>query len=158
MRTPVVTVSEHEPVQRAAELMAKNGFHSLPVVNADDRLIGIVTTTDMMNGCLRSSGTAVVTANDTEHFSAVDARIAATLERAREAANTSADSQGFAATLLAMQGRLSALEQVTHAAKRFLNAGQDERLHAMLRKAIERADRLAQVSGRPALLGVDAGE
>ena len=32
-------------------------------------------------------------------------------------------------------------EQVLHEARRYLNAGQDERLHAALRLAIDRADR-----------------
>lgn len=48
MRSPAVTVTEHESAQRAAELMADNGIHSLPVVSSTGALIGMITTTDMM--------------------------------------------------------------------------------------------------------------
>jgi CBS domain-containing membrane protein len=43
MRSPALTVTEHESTQRAAQLMADNGLHSLPVVNSKGVLIGIVT-------------------------------------------------------------------------------------------------------------------
>jgi hypothetical protein len=56
-----------------------------------------------------------------------------------------------------MQQRLSVLERVAHEAKRYLNAGQDERLHTSLRKAIEHADHLDQRQ-EPSMLGLDAGE
>jgi hypothetical protein len=49
---------------------------------------------------------------------------------------------GIAATLLAVQQRVHSLEEVVTAVKRYLNAGQDESLHAAVSKAIERADRL----------------
>jgi CBS domain-containing protein len=52
MRAPALTVAEHESAQRAAEIMATNGIHALPVVNSNALLIGIVTTTDMMQDCL----------------------------------------------------------------------------------------------------------
>jgi predicted transcriptional regulator len=114
MRTPVISVTEHESVQRAAELMATNGVHALPVVDRNEVLIGIVTTTDIIH-CL------------------LDGRSKA----------SAADSP----TLLAMQERVQALEQIAHAAKRYVNAGQDERLHAALSKAIERADELQEHPG-----------
>ena len=160
MRTPVITVSEHETVQRAGELMAKNGVHSLPVVNTQDRLIGIVTTTDLIHGCLLANGSASSGAReaDDEHFKTVDARFADALTAARESVAADNDPHGIAAALLNLQQRLSALEAVTHTAKRYLNAGQDERLHTLLRKAVERVDLLDQHLGRPALLGLDAGE
>jgi CBS domain-containing protein len=156
MRTPVVTVTEHETIERAAEIMAKNGFHSVPVVNGDDRLIGIVTTTDLIHGCLRPSGGESIARSDRTYV--IDARRAETLSRARNAVEANDDSHGIAAALLDAHTRLGALELVAFAAKRYLNAGQDERLHASLQKAIERIDRLESLSGYPALIGLDAGE
>jgi CBS domain-containing protein len=43
MRSPALTVTEHESAQRAAQLMADNGVHSLPVVDNQGALIGMVT-------------------------------------------------------------------------------------------------------------------
>lgn len=114
MRSPAITVSEHESVQRAAELMADNGIHSLAVVDSDGALIGIVTTTDMMDCCLNSS------TGSSERPANADAPDAA---------------------------RIRSLEEVASAAKRYLNAGQPEHLHAALRKALERADLLKQEAG-----------
>lgn len=53
MRSPAITVTEHESAQRAAELMVDNGIHSLPVVNSKGALIGIVTMTDTLLKTLR---------------------------------------------------------------------------------------------------------
>jgi acetoin utilization protein AcuB len=49
MRSPAITITEYESTQLAAQLMADNGIHSLPVVNSKGALIGIVTTTAMRN-------------------------------------------------------------------------------------------------------------
>lgn len=71
MRSPALTVTEHESAQRAAKLMADNGIHSLPVVNSKGVLIGIVTTTDMPADCLNlssaSSERGTTAALDTAH-------------------------------------------------------------------------------------------
>ena len=113
MRSPVITISEHESVERAAELMASHAIHSLPVLSQQGHLIGIVTTTDIMAGFLRSAGT---NAGDTGVL------LAATQECTRE--------------------RMDSLERVAREARRYLNAGQDERLHAELTKAILSLDRI----------------
>jgi CBS domain-containing protein len=144
MRTPAITVPEHESVQRAAERMAHNGFHALPVVDRDGRLVGIVTTTDIMHGCFHSQpdATAGDDLDEARRFPLADTHIAAVLASARRSVNSRRDPYGIAATLLAVQQRVHSLEEVVTAVKRYLNAGQDETLHAAVSKAIERADRL----------------
>lgn len=144
MRTPAITVAEHESVQRAAECMAHNGIHALPVVDRHGRLIGIVTTTDIMRGCFHSQpdATACDDRDETKRFPLADAHVAAVLASARRSVDTRRDPYGIAATLLAVQQRMRSLEEVVTAVKRYLNAGQDESLHAAVSKAIERADRL----------------
>ena len=107
MRSPALTVAEHESAQRAAEIMATNGIHALPVVNSKAHLIGIVTTTDIMQGCLDPLPSKPANAPDA-----------------------------------ADELRMRALMEVVSAAKRYLNAGQDERLHASLQKALDRVDLL----------------
>jgi CBS domain-containing membrane protein len=119
MRSPALTVAEHESAQRAAEIMATNGIHALPVVNSKAHLIGIVTTTDMMQGCLDPL--------PGEPASATDA---------------------------ADELRMHALLDVVSAAKRYLNAGQDERLHASLQKALDRVDLLHGSGRRTEVLGL----
>lgn len=48
MSTPVVTVSPDAPAKQAAALLSAHGFSALPVVDEDDRLIGIVTEADLI--------------------------------------------------------------------------------------------------------------
>jgi len=48
MAKNVITVSPKDTIQEVAELLAKKEFHALPVVE-DKRLVGIVTTTDLIN-------------------------------------------------------------------------------------------------------------
>ncbi|MGY6651549.1 CBS domain-containing protein [Amycolatopsis sp. TRM77291] len=48
MSAPVVTVTPGTTAKHAAELLAERGFTALPVVDEDDRLIGIVTEADLI--------------------------------------------------------------------------------------------------------------
>lgn len=50
MSTPVVTVGPEAPAKHAAALLSAHGFTALPVVDDDDRLIGIVTEADLIAG------------------------------------------------------------------------------------------------------------
>lgn len=50
MSAPVVTVGPGAPAKEAAEVLAAHGFTALPVVDDDDRLIGIVTEADLIRG------------------------------------------------------------------------------------------------------------
>lgn len=48
MITNVIKASKHAPVKEVAEKMLKNRISHVPVVDADDRLIGMVTDIDLM--------------------------------------------------------------------------------------------------------------
>lgn len=48
MSSPVLTLRMDEPIDRAAQLLCENGFTSLPVVDDDDQLVGIVTESDVI--------------------------------------------------------------------------------------------------------------
>lgn len=48
MTSPVITVRAGTTVQAAAALLAERGFTALPVVDDDDRLMGIVTEADLV--------------------------------------------------------------------------------------------------------------
>jgi CBS domain-containing protein len=48
MTSPVVTVRPDTPLKQAAALLAERGFTALPVTDADDRLVGIVSEADLV--------------------------------------------------------------------------------------------------------------
>lgn len=50
MSNPVLTVTRRTPVKDAANLLSSNGITSLPVVDEEDELIGIVSEADLLAG------------------------------------------------------------------------------------------------------------
>ncbi|TCO61964.1 CBS domain-containing protein [Actinocrispum wychmicini] len=50
MTRPPVTVSPFTLAKEAANLLVENGFTTLPVVDADGRLVGMVTEADILSG------------------------------------------------------------------------------------------------------------
>ena len=49
MSTELVTIKSNDTVRSAAEKLSSGAHHSLPVVDGDGTLVGIVTTTDLIN-------------------------------------------------------------------------------------------------------------
>lgn len=49
MSVDPITVKSDDTIRSAAEMLSTGAFHSLPVVDADGKLAGIVTTTDLVN-------------------------------------------------------------------------------------------------------------
>jgi len=54
MSTPAVTVHPEQPVPDAARVMERRGIERLPVVDEEDRLIGIATRRDLLRVFLRT--------------------------------------------------------------------------------------------------------
>ncbi|MFI6627159.1 CBS domain-containing protein [Streptomyces sp. NPDC050528] len=54
MSTPAVTVHPEQPVPDAARVMERHGIERLPVVDEEDRLIGIATRRDLLRVFLRT--------------------------------------------------------------------------------------------------------
>lgn len=52
MSKQIIRVSDRATVAEAARQLSAGGFHSLPVVDRGDELVGIVTTTDLINHML----------------------------------------------------------------------------------------------------------
>jgi|KBSSwiStaDraftv2_1062776.scaffolds.fasta_scaffold399113_2 CBS domain-containing protein len=48
MTRNVISISDRASVRDAARMLSAGGFHSLPVVNEHKRLVGIVTSTDLI--------------------------------------------------------------------------------------------------------------
>ncbi|KAB1191218.1 MULTISPECIES: CBS domain-containing protein [Haloferax] len=47
MTTDVITASAQDPITDVAESMISHGFHHMPVVDDDEGVIGIITTSDL---------------------------------------------------------------------------------------------------------------
>ncbi|MCT9098289.1 CBS domain-containing protein [Haloarchaeobius sp. HME9146] len=47
MTTDVITTTVNESIRTAADVMLEHGFHHLPVVDDENAVIGVVTTTDL---------------------------------------------------------------------------------------------------------------
>jgi len=56
MSSPVITVGPSVPVPAAAALLISHGFTAAPVVDADRRVIGIVTEADLIRDRIRPEG------------------------------------------------------------------------------------------------------
>lgn len=48
MKKNLVTIEIHDTVRKAAQLLSDGIFHSLPVINNDRHLVGIITSTDLI--------------------------------------------------------------------------------------------------------------
>ncbi|MBE7444160.1 MAG: CBS domain-containing protein [Planctomycetia bacterium] len=48
MKKNLVTTEINETVRKAAQLLSDGVFHSLPVIDKDNNLVGIVTSTDLI--------------------------------------------------------------------------------------------------------------
>lgn len=56
MSTPAITVHPEQPVADAARMMERHRIERLPVVDEEDRLIGIATRRDLLRVFLRTDG------------------------------------------------------------------------------------------------------
>ena len=126
MHAPVVTVGPTTSVEEAARLMVRHGVHALPVVGARDSLLGIITTTDIMSAGLHS---------------VLKPAPAASARAAQAGGETASDEiSRMARDCERLSKQVRQLERVRVAAQRYLSGGQDERLHAELKLALEAAE------------------
>ena len=147
MRHPVISIRPHQSVEDAAHLMVTHAVHALPVVNIQDHLLGIITTTDMMQALLHGvsrSGEQVDPARASTSSQAKPSADAleVALEAAREAALAKRDPNGIARALLYLHRRVATLEEAQRLVRRYANARKDEL--AALVKALDRAEDLAE--------------
>jgi len=82
MARPVLTVTRHQTVAHARELMAKHGFHAVPVVDGDGEPVGIVTSTDLLGDADEATKLGIVMTRDVVRVSQFAApQVAAQLMR-----------------------------------------------------------------------------
>jgi CBS domain-containing protein len=147
VRRPVLTVQSQQSVEAAARLMAENGVHALPVVNANNQLLGIISTTDiisaalMANGARPTPGTSGPSVTEPRHMRPNHEHLRQATAAAAAKAGTDADPDFVYESLNYMRARVLMLEEVRHIASRFMQAGQDQTLHSALRKALYAVNR-----------------
>lgn len=155
MHTPVLSLRPHASIGDAAERMTEAGVHAVPVVGEDDRVIGIVTTGDVIRSLLHGpprKGAAAAPhaappppAGDAEqvhYHQRPTAEEHATALRTAEVLHVEArDRRHLGKTMLYLEQRIAHLEKVFELADRFLLSGQDVHVHSQLLKAIHAAKR-----------------
>jgi CBS-domain-containing membrane protein len=146
MRRPAITILADQSVERAAELMARHAIHALPVVDAEQQLLGIVTTTDLIAAALRAAPTPgaagdAAPAERTADSPPAGREILETVAAARAADAAGGDPGPTARALLHFHQRATELEHVLEAADRYLSAGQSQQLHTALLRVIAQAKR-----------------
>lgn len=49
MTTNLTTINHTDSIRQASVLLAKGNFHSLPVIDSEENVVGMVTSTDLIN-------------------------------------------------------------------------------------------------------------
>ncbi len=157
MHAPVISLPPHASIAEAAERMEKAGVHAVPVVDNADRVIGMVTTSDVIRGLLHGpprNGTAAPpsgapalapSAGDVEqvhyHQRPTPEERTAAMSTAEALHVEARDHRFLGKTMLYLEQRNAYLEKVLELSDRFLRSGQDVHVHALLLKAILAAKR-----------------
>lgn len=140
MRKDVISVGPQRTIEEAAGLMASHGVHALPVASPGGHLIGIVTTSDVMQGLLQGAlrhGLEGAAAPGKAQPADEDRRRTA-VNAATELFNKGRDVQGMGHVLLSLDRRVRQLEELRSAAERYFRVGQDEQLHAVMLRLLEK--------------------
>lgn len=172
MQAPVVSRSPMTSVGEVAHLIIESGCHAITVVDEMERVVGIVTTTDIIRSLLhgpprRGSMPADLPVSevppDDEGMAERSYRLKPSPDQMAQALRAAEakyvqghDSSFVAKALLYLDQRRAYLERVLALADRYLAAGQDEHNHALLLKAVfaaKRAEEHATATARePAAL------
>ena len=156
MHRPVVSLRASVSIDDAAERLIGSGVHAVPIVDEADRVVGIVTTTDIIRSLLHGPprkgtvppprSTQQPPTDDsreepTYHRKPTDDEFATAMSTAMILHVESRDPRHIGKTMLYLDQRRGYLEKVLGLADRFLRTGQDEQTHALLLKAIHAAKR-----------------
>jgi CBS domain-containing protein len=141
MRSPVFTAALDDTIADAALCMVTHAVHALPVVNESNNLLGIVTTTDIMQALLHGIGVKTTSEQSDSNPKPTELVMRRAIEAANSATLHRTDPDGVAASMLYLNERNGLLETLRVDVARYINSGQDERLHS---NVIKDLDKLAQ--------------
>ena len=160
MRAPVSSLKPHVGVGAAGEMMIHSGVHAAPVVDDADHVIGIVTTSDIIRALVHGPPRrgslplrSPLQPPDEESREETHYHPRPSVEEMATALSTAEllyvenrDLRFLGKTIRYLDQRRRYLEKVLDLADRFLVSGQDERVHALLLKAIHAAKRAEEHS------------
>ena len=155
-QTTVLSLRPHIGIGEAAQRMIEAGVHAVPIVDDADRVIGIVTTSDVIQSLLHGpprkgnaeapkAAAAPTSAGDPEqvhyHQKPTPVEKATAMHTANVLHVEARDPRFLGKAMLYLEQRTAYLEKVMDLADRFLLTGQDVHVHALLLKAIHAAKR-----------------
>jgi len=138
MSRPVVAAKLDDTIAEAAARMASHGVHALAVIDDNSHLVGIITTTDIMQALLHGMGRKRSSEPDEGTRKPNELEMRRAVEAAVSATQAGTDTDGVAATMLRLRDRNVLLEDLRQDVARYLHAGQDERMHTRLVKDLDR--------------------
>ncbi len=159
MRSPVKSLRPHSSLAEAASLLTENGVHAAPVVDDADRVLGIVSTSDIIRtlmhgpprrGELQEPRPASQAPGDevneepVYHRKPTAEEYAVALRTAETLHVEARDPRFLGKAMRYLDQRRAYLEKVLELADRFLLTGQDEHVHALLLKAIHAAKKVEE--------------
>ena len=131
---------------RRVSRMVTNAVHSLPVVDESNHLMGIVTTTDIMQALLYGIGLKRVAEEHDGNSKPTELVMRRAIQAANSATLDGTDPNGISAAMLYLNERNALLETLRVDVTRYVHGGQDERLHSCLVKDLGKlAQRTQQV-------------
>lgn len=139
MEPDPVTLDVFADLVDIANKLSSGSFHALPVVEADNVLVGIVTSTDLINHILmqvpRGDGSLHLPDSPEQGSRITDAAMTTALRAAKSAVQQGDDnSLAQAVVHLAEQNRL--LREVSKAAELYMRSGHGEHEHSVLIKSL----------------------
>jgi predicted transcriptional regulator len=149
MEAEPVTLDISADLIDVASKLSDGSFHALPIVETDNVLVGIVTSTDLINHLLMQvpSGDGSLREMPTELISRVkDIDITAAVRLARQTLDSGTASQ-LAEALLRLHDENRLLKAVYKAAELYLRSGQAEHEHSALQKRLMDVQRLIHHNG-----------
>ena len=147
-----VTLDVFADLIDVAKALSDGSFHALPVVETDNVLVGIVTSSDLVNHLLMQIPQGDSSLQESKQESkqegqagtVSDAELAAALRQARASVDSGQPSE-LAEVLLYLREQNRLLRDASKAAELYMRSGHGEHEHAVLVKALAEVQRKAAV-------------
>lgn len=139
-----VVLHANDALHHAASTLSLGGFHACPVVDADQTLVGIVTSSDLIQHLSRQieRGDGSMRVRARPEFASTaepsDAEITAITQTAHEASKGDGAEARLAKLLLHFRDRNRQLQEACNAAQLYVRSGQGEREHSVLVKTLSK--------------------
>jgi CBS domain-containing protein len=147
MTSDPVVLESHANLRDAAKILSDGGFHALPVVDPDHSLVGIVTSSDLIEHLLHQiptgDGSIEVHATTDSAKDPDDSDFSEVLREAEETVDQGDGDSKLAQVLLYLRKRNRLLQDACKAAEIYIRSGHGEHEHAVLVK------RLSDLQERP---------